>query len=50
MNERTVVKCVVGGLASVAILASGVTDLIYPLAAAYFFGLCVAYAAWCERL
>jgi hypothetical protein len=50
MNERTVVKCVVAALASVVILASGNTDLIYILAGALFFALCMAYAAWCERL
>jgi hypothetical protein len=50
MNERTIVKSVVALLAAAAVLASGNTDLIYPLLSVLFFGLCVAYAEWCERL
>ena len=50
MNERTIIKSIVGLLAAVAIVASGNTDLIYVGAALLFFGVCIAYAAWCEGL
>jgi hypothetical protein len=50
MKERTIIKCVVGLLVYVAILATGNTDLIYIGAALLFFTLCIGYAAWCERL
>jgi hypothetical protein len=50
MNERTVIKSVVGLLAAVLILAAGNTDLIYVGASVLFFVICIAYAAWCERL
>jgi hypothetical protein len=50
MKERTVIKCIVGLLAAVGIVASGNTDLIYVGAALLFFGVCIAYATWCERL
>jgi hypothetical protein len=50
MRERTVIKCVVGLLAAVVIVATGNTDLIYVGGALLFFGICVAYAEWCERL
>jgi hypothetical protein len=50
MNERTVIKAVVALLATVAIFATGNTDLIYLVCAVLFFGLCIAYAEWCERL
>ncbi len=50
MKERTIIKSVVGLLAAVAVIASGNTDLIYVGASLLFFGLCIGYAAWCERL
>jgi hypothetical protein len=50
MKERTVIKSIVGFLAAVVIVATGNTDLIYVGVAALFFGVCIAYAAWCERL
>jgi hypothetical protein len=50
MNERTIVKTIVALLAIVAVFVTGNTDLIYLLASLLFFGLCVAYAEWCERL
>ena len=50
MKERTIIKCVLGLLASVLVLATGNTDLIYVGAALLFFTICIAYAAWCERL
>ena len=50
MKERTLVKSIVGLLAAVLVLASGNTDLIYAGSSVIFFGICVAYAEWCERL
>jgi hypothetical protein len=50
MNERNVVKSVVGLLIFLVLLATGNTDLIYVGAAALFFAVCIAYAVWCERL
>jgi hypothetical protein len=50
MKERTIIKSIVGLLAVAVILGIGNTDLIYIAGAALFFGICVAYAAWCERL
>jgi hypothetical protein len=50
MKERTVIKSIVGLLAAVVIVVTGNTDLIYVGASVLFFGLCIAYAAWCERL
>ena len=50
MKEKTIIKCIVGLLATVAVVATGNTDLIYVEASVLFFGICVAYAAWCERL
>jgi hypothetical protein len=50
MNERTIVKSLVGLLAFILILAAGNTDLIYIGASVLFFTGCIAFAAWCERL
>jgi hypothetical protein len=50
MNERTVVKSIVGLLVLVVVLATRNTDLIYIGVAGLFFALCIAYAEWCERL
>jgi hypothetical protein len=50
MKERTVIISIVALLAAVALLATGNTDIIYIAASALFFAICVAYAAWCERL
>ena len=50
MKDRTIIKYIVGVLASILVLATGNTDLIYVGAALLFFGICVAYAEWCERL
>jgi hypothetical protein len=50
MKERTAIKSIVALLATAAILAAGNTDLIYLVAAVLFFAVCIAYAAWCERL
>lgn len=50
MKDRTIIKCVVGVLVSVLILATGNTDLIYVGASLLFFTICIGYAAWCERL
>ncbi len=50
MKERTIVSSVVALLVTVIILATRETDLIYVAATVLFFGLCMAYAVWCERL
>ncbi len=50
MKERTIIQCIVGVLAAGFVLALGNTDLIYVGCALLFFGVCIAYAAWCERL
>jgi hypothetical protein len=50
MKERTIIQTIVALLAVAIILGLGNTDLIYVGAAALFFGICIAYAAWCERL
>ncbi len=50
MKERTIIKCIVGLLATVFVIVIGNTDLIYLWVTLLFFGICVAYAAWCERL
>jgi len=50
MKERTIIKIIVGLLAAALIIATGNTDLIYVGATLLFFGVCIAYAAWCERL
>jgi hypothetical protein len=50
MKERTVVTTVIGLLAFVVVLFTGNTDLIYIGSTVLFFVLCIAYAAWCERL
>jgi hypothetical protein len=50
MKERTVIKSIVALLAAVVVVGLGNTDLIYIGASLVFFGICVAYAAWCERL
>jgi hypothetical protein len=50
MNEKTIVKIIVGLLAAVLAVAFVGTDALYPIVAMLFFGLCIAYAEWCERL
>jgi hypothetical protein len=50
MKERTIIKCVVGLLVAVLVLAAGNTDLIYIGAALLFFTICIGFAEWCERL
>ncbi len=50
MKEKTIVKIIVGLLAAVLAVVIGGTDAIYVVASLLFFGLCVAYAEWCERL
>ena len=50
MKERTIIKSITILLAAVVVLATGNTDLIYPICAVLFFAVCIAYAAWCERL
>ncbi len=50
MKERTIVKSVVGLLIVTAVLFTGNTDITYVAVGALFFGICIAYAEWCERL
>ena len=45
-----IIAPVVGPLAAAVVIATGNTDLIYIGAALLFFGICIAYAVWCERL
>jgi len=50
MKERITVKIIVGLLAAALAIAFGGTDALYIILALLFFGLCIAYAEWCERL
>jgi len=50
MKERVIVTTIVALLAAVLAVVFGGTDAIYVVASLLFFGLCVAYAEWCERL
>jgi hypothetical protein len=50
MKKGTIIKSVAALLAAIVVVATGNTDLIYVGAAVLFFVICVAYAAWCERL
>ena len=50
MKERTIIKIVAALLGAVVLIGIGGTDAIYPVASLLFFGLCIAYAEWCERL
>ncbi len=50
MKERKIVTIIVVLLAAVLAAVLGGTDGIYVVAALLFFGLCAAYAEWCERL
>jgi preprotein translocase subunit SecF len=50
MKERIVVTIAVSLLAAVAAAVVGGTDGIYIIASILFFGVCAAYAEWCERL
>jgi hypothetical protein len=50
MKERTLVKIIVALLASALAVVVGGTDALYVVLSLLFFGLCIAYAEWCERL
>ncbi len=50
MQERTIVKSVVGVLIAAAVLFTGNTDIIYVAVGVLFFVISIAYAEWCERL
>ncbi len=50
MKERMIVGIVVALLAAVLVSVIAGTDGIYVVASLLFFGLCIAYAEWCERL
>jgi uncharacterized membrane protein len=50
MKEKTIIKIIVGLLAAVLTAALGGTDGLYIVLALLFFGICIGYAEWCERL
>jgi hypothetical protein len=50
MKEKIIVKSTVGLLAAILVAVIGGTDGIYVLSSLLFFGVCIAYAEWCERL
>jgi hypothetical protein len=50
MKERTLVTGAVALLVAAVGLATRTTDVIYIAASIAFFGICIAYAEWCERL
>jgi hypothetical protein len=50
MKERAIVSTVVGLLLAFLAIFIGGTDAIYVVSGLLFFGLCIAYAEWCERL
>jgi hypothetical protein len=50
MQERTIVKSVVGVLCAAVVVATRNTDVIYVAVGVLFFVVCIAYAEWCERL
>jgi hypothetical protein len=50
MKEKIIVGIVVALLAAILAVVFGGTDAIYVVASLLFFGLCVAYAEWCQRL
>jgi len=51
MKERTIISGIVGALALIGIVAvTKSTDVIFVGVSVAFFGLCIAYAEWCERL
>jgi uncharacterized membrane protein YccC len=51
MKERTIVGCIVGALVLLGVtVVTKSTDVIFVVASIAFFILCIAYAAWCERL
>ena len=48
--DGRVFDIITGDVSDPLIIATGNTDLIYVGATLLFFGVCIAYAAWCERL
>ena len=50
MKERAIVTTVVGLLLALLAIFIGGTDALYVVSGILFFGLCIAYAEWCERL
>ncbi len=50
MKEKVIVTVVVSLLGAILAAVLGGTDGIYVVASLLFFGLCLAYAEWCERL
>ena len=50
MNERTLVKSIVGLLAAAAVLITGNTDVIYVAVSVALFAIGIAYAEGCEKL
>jgi hypothetical membrane protein len=50
MKEKAIGTTAVGLLASLVGIFIGGTDAIYVVVSVLFFGLCIAYAEWCQRL
>jgi hypothetical protein len=51
MKERTIAGVIVSLIALIGVIvASRSTDVIFITSAVGFFGICIAYAEWCERL
>ena len=50
MKEKAIITVAVSLLGAVLVAVIGGTDGIYVVASLLFFGLCLAYAEWCERL
>jgi uncharacterized Tic20 family protein len=51
MKERNIIISVILILASLGLIAiTRSTDVIYVAVGLAFFGLCIAYAEWCEQL
>jgi uncharacterized membrane protein len=50
MKEKIIIKIIVGLLAAVLACALGGTDALYVVLSLLFFGVCIGYAEWCEKL
>jgi uncharacterized membrane protein YccC len=50
MKERTIIGIIVALLAAILAVVFAGTDALFALASIFFFGICIAYAEWCERL
>ena len=50
MKERTIIGIIVALLAAMLAVVFAGTDALFTLASILFFGICIGYAEWCERL